>query len=31
MGMETMIILMLLTFIMGLVMGVILARPTHVH
>lgn len=31
MSMETIAILMLLTFILGLVMGVIMARPTHVH
>ena len=31
MGIEAMIILMLVTFILGLVMGVMLARPTHVH
>jgi hypothetical protein len=29
--METIAILMLLTFILGLIMGVIMARPTHVH
>jgi len=28
---ETIIILMLMTFIIGLVVGVILARPSHVH
>jgi len=31
MGVETIIILMLMTFILGLVVGVILARPSHVH
>jgi hypothetical protein len=31
MSMETIAILMLLTFILGLIMGVIMARPTHVH
>jgi hypothetical protein len=31
MGLETITILMLVTFILGLVIGVILARPTHAH
>jgi hypothetical protein len=31
MGTETIIILMLMTFILGLVVGMILARPSHVH
>lgn len=31
MGIETIIILMLVTFILGLVVGVILARPSHAH
>ena len=31
MGIETIIIFMLITFIFGLIMGVILARPNHVH
>jgi hypothetical protein len=31
MGIETMIILMLVTFILGLIVGVVMARPTYVH
>lgn len=29
MGIETILILMLMTFILGLVVGMILARPSH--
>lgn len=31
MEIETIVILMLIVFILGLIVGVILARPTHVH
>ena len=31
MGIETIVILMLVIFIVGLIVGVVLARPTHVH
>ena len=31
MGIETIMILMLLIFILGMIIGVVLARPTHVH
>jgi hypothetical protein len=31
MGIETIVILMLIVFILGLVVGVVLVRPTHVH
>ena len=31
MGIETIMILMLLVFILGMIIGVVLARPTHVH
>jgi hypothetical protein len=31
MGIESIIILMLMMFILGLVVGMILARPSHVH
>jgi hypothetical protein len=31
MGIETIVILLLIVFILGLVVGVVLARPTHVH
>ncbi len=31
MGIETIMILLLLIFILGLIIGVLLARPTHVH
>ena len=31
MGIETTMILMLLIFILGMIIGVVLARPTHVH
>jgi hypothetical protein len=31
MGTETIMILMLLIFILGMIIGVVLARPTHVH
>jgi hypothetical protein len=31
MGIETIVILMLIVFILGLVVGIVLARPTHVH
>jgi hypothetical protein len=31
MGIETIMILMLIVFILGLVVGISLARPTHVH
>jgi hypothetical protein len=31
MGIETIMILLLLIFILGLIIGVVLARPTHVH
>ena len=31
MGIETILILLLLIFILGLIIGVVLARPTHVH
>lgn len=31
MGIETIVILMLMTFIIGLVVGVTLARPSHFH
>jgi hypothetical protein len=31
MGIETIMILMLLIFILGMIIGVVLARPNHVH
>ena len=31
MGPETIVILMLIIFILGLVVGVVLTRPTHIH
>ena len=31
MGTETIMILLLLIFILGMIIGVVLARPTHVH
>jgi hypothetical protein len=31
MGIETIVILMLTIFIVGMIVGVVLARPTHVH
>jgi hypothetical protein len=31
MGIETIMILMLIVFILGLVVGIVLARPTYVH
>jgi hypothetical protein len=31
MALETIVILLLLVFILGLVVGIVLARPTHVH
>lgn len=31
MGIESIVILMLIVFILGLVVGIVLARPTHVH
>ena len=31
MGLETIVILLLVIFIVGLIVGVVLARPTHVH
>jgi hypothetical protein len=31
MGMETIVILLLVIFIVGLIVGVVVARPTHVH
>jgi hypothetical protein len=31
MGTESIVILMLVTFILGLIVGVVMARPTHVH
>jgi hypothetical protein len=31
MGIETIMILLLLIFILGMIIGVVLARPTHVH
>ena len=31
MGVETILILMLITFILGLVVGVSLGRPSHSH
>jgi hypothetical protein len=31
MDIETIMILMLLIFILGMIIGVVLARPTHVH
>jgi len=31
MGIETIMILMLIIFILGMIIGVVLARPTHVH
>jgi hypothetical protein len=31
MGIETIVILMLIVFILGLVVGVVLARPAHFH
>jgi hypothetical protein len=31
MGVETIVILLLIVFILGLIVGVVLARPTHVH
>jgi hypothetical protein len=31
MGFETIVILMLIIFILGLVVGVTLTRPTHIH
>jgi hypothetical protein len=31
MGIETIIILILMMFIIGLVVGMIIARPSHVH
>jgi hypothetical protein len=31
MALETIVILLLLVFILGLIVGIVLARPTHVH
>ena len=31
MSIETIVILMLIIFILGLIVGVVLARPTHIH
>jgi hypothetical protein len=31
MGIETIMILMLLVFILGMIIGVVLARPTYIH
>jgi hypothetical protein len=31
MGVETIVILLLIVFILGLVVGVVFARPTYVH
>jgi hypothetical protein len=31
MGTETIVILLLVIFIVGLIVGVVLARPTHIH
>jgi hypothetical protein len=31
MGIETVVILLLVIFIVGLIVDVVLARPTHVH
>ena len=31
MALETIVILLLIVFILGLVVGIVLARPTHVH
>jgi hypothetical protein len=31
MAAETIMILLLIVFILGLVVGIVLARPTHVH
>ena len=31
MNIETIVILLLIIFILGLIVGVVLARPTHIH
>ncbi len=31
MSIETILILMLITFILGLIVGMTLARPSHIH
>jgi hypothetical protein len=31
MSIETVVILLLIIFILGLIVGVVLARPTHIH
>jgi hypothetical protein len=31
MSIETIVILLLIIFILGLIVGVVLARPTHIH
>ena len=31
MNIKTIVILLLIIFILGLIVGVVLARPTHIH